>query len=170
MVNFKDHMKREGHALFNNVVQIPFNFAGGLFCLHCLPSKVNYLSKMEKYGFLENTDPDGIPGPFRAVNEERMNSQPTIKGTFENHYYQRMLNFGRNLMMGEPEEFEGGFYALSQQFVHLISLLSAGIMYDHAIREYGSEALIPITITTGLSLIHELRFNKKLRNLEGHLD
>jgi len=162
MVKFRPSIKRMGNVVYNNITQIPFSVVKGLSWLHCLPSHVNYLSKMEECGFLEKVDPQ-VENPFWAETET--SSYLVEKKALRNHYYGKISRLGENLIRGKSK-LELGLSVIPQHVVSVISGISAGVGYGYAVSEYGLKALIPLAITTGLSLIHELRFNKKLRDLD----
>jgi hypothetical protein len=171
MAQFKNFMNGAGNILYNNIAQIPFSAARGLSWVHFLPSHVNYGMQMKKCGFIEKVDPE-VANPFWEINEEKMKSQPMKKRMFEGHYYNKISHLGDNLMRLEPKSESGMELVLSvvpQLILSTISGLGATGLYVQAVDKYGPKALIPIVITTGLSLANELEFNKKLKGLENRL-
>ncbi|MEK6932928.1 MAG: hypothetical protein AABW56_04000 [Nanoarchaeota archaeon] len=158
-------IRQIGNIIYNNIVATPFSIARGLLWIYCLPSHINYGDKMKKYNFVEEV---GGQFPLLGVDEERMNSQPKKKKIFEGHYYGRILDLREKLMKIESIE-EAVLTLIPQHFVSFLTgILVAGTTV-RATHDYGAKALIPIMITTGLSLIHESKFNKKLKNLESCL-
>ena len=164
MAKFKDFIKGTGNILYNNIVQIPFSVARGLAWTHCLPSHTNYRMKMESHGFAERADPDQ-PSPFYIVNQEKMDSQPEVKEAFDNHFYGKVMYSGERLLKGNSE-LEAALSIIPQHFVSLFSGAGVVAAYIEGVKNYGAKALIPLAVTTGLSLVNEIRFNRKLRNLK----
>ncbi len=164
MVTFGTFVKGLGNVAYNSAVLTPLSIVKGLVWIHCFPSHLNYLTQMERSGFAEKIGPEA---PFWEVREGEMNSQPDKKELFNNHYFGKIFRLGEKLVQGREQDIENA--VILQHFVALFSGISAVVGYKYAFSAYGSEALVPMAITTGLSLIHELRFNKKLKNLDDHL-
>ena len=163
MKNLTNSMKVTGNILYNNVVQIPFSIVKGLMLSCCFPSHFNYLHQKEKHGLVSEVYP-GIPNPswVRTPQTEK-------KELFANHYYEKIQSIGERLLKGKSDLEQ---LSIVPQHIALtaISACSVGGWSLYQFSEHGLKGLIPIATTMGLSLIHELAFNKKLKNLDNTLN
>jgi len=161
MVSVKSSAKRTANILYNNVTQIPFSVIKGVGWIYCLPSHINVQAKMDEYGVRTNIEPD-MPShsPFFQIDEQRLNSTiPSLK----DHYYFKLSGLGEGLMRGESS-LEMCLTDVPRHFVSLFSGIGLGIGGTLAlISQYGAKGAIPLAVSTGLSLIHELNFNRYLK-------
>ena len=166
--SFNKLYKGVGNFLYNTIVQTPFSILCGLACIHCLPSHSNITHQMEKRDLIKRVSNDCGP-PFSVDNIGEQNSSPELMSAFNQHYYEKIGKLGiKSLKINSPAEF--ALFGGTQLFVIAASGIGALGMYVEAAQEYGPKALIPLALTTGLSLAHEIRFNRKLKNIEGTLD
>ncbi len=171
MTTDDDFISGTANLVYNALVKIPFSLARGLIGPHCLPSSINYWYQNNKAGFMKRTpDPEGAAAGLAqlVVDHEIMDAYPDKKRLFESHYYGKLQQAEEAILRG------GDFVRELTEIPHHSLKWFSGIVvmwgYSQAFERYGTKALIPLAITTALSLAHELRFNRKIGNLEKQLE